>query len=572
MNSKQTMAKALVTLLAALTLTTASADGVLVFGGTGQLGAYHVQQLAEQGMTVAVFHRATSKFNRLQGAAYESIEGNLLDAASVLAAMEKIRPRIVIDTSARRGGVADRDPFYATAMRNIVDAAVATDVKHIIIHSSIGVRGSAAPLMKNFGYDTGSANMRDKAAAEVILEESGIPYTIIRNGLLDFEPVAATGNARLTDDEAAFSRITRADLARLALNCIDDTDCTGKVFHAVDDTLTGQRPRPATTLSVYASLNPPHLEPVIAAFEADTGIKVNVEHMTANELLERLIKEQNGPSADVVFTMDAMRLAKLTAADVLTPVASERLTTAIPSHFRHPEGLWFGLSKWSRSVYYAKDRVNPAHLPASYAALAEDRWKGRICVRPANKIYVQTLLASLIANDGEQAARRFVRGIVKNLARTPVDLDIEQIRAVGAGKCDLAIANSYYYGRLLGFRYNPLSATAGAEVGRILDNVVPLAVEQKGRGVHMNISAFALTRMSQQPQRAIQLMEYLVQPLAQRLYADAAKDFPIIAGLRSNEADLVFGEFHEDASPIADLARHYQQAEKLSREEGWLWK
>ena len=564
--------KTLVGLLLTLALSTASADGVLVLGGTGQLGAYHVKQLSEQGVKVAVFHRTTSKFDRLQGADYERVEGNLLDAESVLAAMEKIRPRIVIDTSARRGGVADGEPFYAPVMRNIVAAAQATGVETIIIHSSVGVRGSAAPLKKNFGYDTGSPNMRDKAAAEVILEGSGIPYTIIRNGLLDFEPVAATGKARLTQDEAAFGRITRADLAQLALGCIDNSECTGKIYHALDDSLVGERPRPAPTLSVYAYLSPPNLGPVLAAFEAETGIRVNVEHMTANELLARLENERDAPSADVVFTMDAMRLAKLVEAGVLAPVHSERLTRAIPNHFRHPDGLWFGLSKWSRSVYYAKDRVDPAHLPASYAELANNRWKGRICVRPSNKIYVQTMIASMIAHDGEQAARDFVRGIVRNLARTPVDLDVEQIRAVGAGECDLAIANSYYYARLLDLQYNPLVATAGTQAQRMMENVVPLALEQKGRGVHMNISAFALTKMSRQRELAIELMEYMVRPLAQRLYATASKDFPIGASLRSAQDKQVFGDFREDDLPIAELAPHYPLAEKISREVGWLWK
>ena len=221
------------------------ADGVLVFGGTGQLGAYHVQLLVKQGEDVTVFHRPTSSFERLEGLEYHAVSGNLLDLDTVVAAMAQVKPRVVIDTSARRGGnLRAEDPFYAEAMNNIVTAATATNsVEQIIIHSSVGVRASAAPLRRKFDYDTDSPNMRDKAKAEILLEQSGIAYTIIRNGLLEHEPAAATGNGRLTEDEATFGRITRADLAELTLTCIDNPTCLGKILHAVDDTLKGPRPQ-----------------------------------------------------------------------------------------------------------------------------------------------------------------------------------------------------------------------------------------------------------------------------------------------------------------------------------------
>ena len=327
----------------------------------------------------------------------------------------------------------------------------------------------------------------------------------------------------------------------------------------------------AQQLSVYAYLSPGYLGPVLAAFEYETGIQVDVEYMTAADLLNRLQTESNQASADVIFTMEAKRLAAAAAADVLTPVRSDVLEAAIPAHFRHPDGLWFGLSKWSRSVYYAKARVDPSQL-RGYASLAEPRWKGRICVRTGNKVYVQSLLASIIAHEGEQNTTRLVTGLVENFARTPVDLDVEQIRAVGAGLCDLAIANSYYYARLATLQYNPLSVAAGAQAKEVLTNVLPLALEQSGRGTHMNISGFALTKATRERVAAIRLMEYMVQPLAQRLYADTSKDFPIVDALRSDEARKMFGEFREDTLPVADWAEHYPLAEQITRQAGWLWK
>ncbi len=260
-----------VTVLAAITAawgvgsTSAAAEGVLVFGGTGRLGAPHVRMLLERGETVTVFHRTTSSFRRLEGLEFERFEGNLLDADSVLAAMQRAKPRVVIDTTARRGATnAIEDRFYTPVMAHIVAAAKAMGVEQIIIHSSIGVRDSVAAVAAymnsvnaqaaespdvepvDFQLDN-NANLIDKGDAEIVLEESGIDYTIVRNGLLDFEPATPTGRGELLEDEMAFGRITRTDLARITLECLDNAGCFGKIYHAVDTSLVGERPGTGST-------------------------------------------------------------------------------------------------------------------------------------------------------------------------------------------------------------------------------------------------------------------------------------------------------------------------------------
>lgn len=326
----------------------------------------------------------------------------------------------------------------------------------------------------------------------------------------------------------------------------------------------------AETLHVYSYLSPGYIGPVLEAFEAETGIPVTVEYMTASDLLARLKEEGDQPGADVVFTLEAKRLAALAAAGVLTPVRSDVLTTAIPAQHRHSDGLWFGLSKWVRTVFYAKDRVNPASLN-SYLDLIDPKWRGRICVRPSNKIYVQSLVASIIAHEGEATARRFVQGIVANMAREPIDLDIEQIKGVADGICDIAVANSYYYARLKPLVFDVITGTQSSGQ-TVLDKVGVHYLEQDGRGVHTNISGFAMTRSTRNRNAAVQLMEYMVRPSVQRLYADGSKDSPIVSGLKPHFVLQELGTYKEDVLPIESLNEHYSLAEKISREEGWLWK
>ncbi len=224
--------------------TAAFAEGVLVFGATGQLGAPHVRMLVEKGETVTAFVRPTSTRERLQGLDINYAVGDLMDVDSVIAAVREAKPRVIIDTSARRGDQMRADkPFYTQAMENIIAGAKAAGgVEQIIIHSSVGVRGSAERILTERGFDTDSPNMRDKGGAEVALENSGIGYTIIRNGLLEFEPAEPTGTGYLTQDFATLGRITRTDLSVLALDCMDNAECMGEIYHAMDTSLPGMRP------------------------------------------------------------------------------------------------------------------------------------------------------------------------------------------------------------------------------------------------------------------------------------------------------------------------------------------
>ncbi len=318
------------------------------------------------------------------------------------------------------------------------------------------------------------------------------------------------------------------------------------------------------SLTVYSYLTPAFIQPVLDAFAFESGIPVHVEYMTAGQLLDRLVEEKDAPKADVIFTMEALRLAKLVNAGVLQPVESAALEAAIPAKYRHPDGLWFGLSKWARTAFYSKYRVDPADLQ-TYADLADEAWNGKVCVRPSNKIYVQSLLASMIANDGEAATRRFVDGLVSNFAREPIDLDIVQLQGIADGICDVAIANTYYYGRLFPQMRDP-------DTKRLLDAVGVVFLEQEGRGVHMNISGFAMTRKADKRDAALQLMEYMIRPMAQRLYADPSMDHPIVPGLKPHDALAALGEFKEDDTAIHELGAHYDLAEQISRDGNWLWK
>ena len=208
-------------------------DNALVFGGTGRLGASIVRLLVEAGQSVTVFARPTSDRQRLEGLDVTYMTGDLLDGDSVVAAVDGRPFAFVIDASSRG---SSSDPFYATAMRNILAAVADSDVRQFILHGSVGA-GDNAKNFPEVPFGRMHIVLQAKGEAEATLKDSGIDYTIIRNGRVERDGTPPTGTARLTEDDTLLRPVTRPDLAALTLQCLDNSDCMNKTFHAVDDSL-----------------------------------------------------------------------------------------------------------------------------------------------------------------------------------------------------------------------------------------------------------------------------------------------------------------------------------------------
>ncbi len=205
------------------------ADGVLVFGGTGRLGAETVKELLAIDEKVTVFARETSDRGRLEGLDVSYVVGDLLDKDSTVAAFEAVQPSVVIDASALYG------KSYEEAARNIVAGAKVSGVDQIILHGSVGA-GENMKLFPSISAPELQKVLMDKGRAETVLIESGLTYTIIRNGLIEYDDSLSSGKARITEDQTVLGRITRVDLADVTMQCFRAQHCENKIFHATDDT------------------------------------------------------------------------------------------------------------------------------------------------------------------------------------------------------------------------------------------------------------------------------------------------------------------------------------------------
>jgi iron(III) transport system substrate-binding protein len=306
-------------------------------------------------------------------------------------------------------------------------------------------------------------------------------------------------------------------------------------------------------VNIYSYREPGLVDPLLKAFTAKTGIKTNVVFATAG-LNERLAAEGVNSPADLLLTTDAGRLSEAKSTGLTQAVVSPTLTANVPAAFRDADGHWFGLTLRARVVFAAKDRV--AQDSITYEELATPKWKGKICSRSGQHVYNTSLLATMIATQGEAAAEAWARGVKANLAQKPAGGDREQVRDVFSGKCDVALGNTYYMALMITNTKNPDQQAWAKSVKLLFPNV-------NDRGSHVNISGVALTKSAPNKAQAIQLIEYLASAEAQAMYADTNNEYPVSPAVQPSALVKSFGTLKSDPVPLDAIARFRAKASEI---------
>ena len=317
----------------------------------------------------------------------------------------------------------------------------------------------------------------------------------------------------------------------------------------------------ASELNIYSHRQPFLIDPFLKAFTEKTGIETNVLYSTKG-LAQRLKAEGENSPADVILTVDIGRLYIYRDLDLLSTVQSQKLEANIPEHLRSSDNTWFGLSKRSRIIVTSKERVAPGEI-TTVEDLADPKWQGRICVRPGSHVYNRALMASMIAAHGVEEAEKWAAGLVANLARRPQGNDRAQVKAIYEGQCDVAIINNYYFGKL---KYS--EDENQREWAKALDLVFPNQGEGQ-RGAHVNISGGGIAKHSKNKAAAQALLEFLTEPLAQRLYGEINFEYPVNPTVPASEELESWGTFKEDKLPILTIAELSREAQKIIDRVGW---
>ncbi|MBM3619977.1 MAG: Fe(3+) ABC transporter substrate-binding protein [Alphaproteobacteria bacterium] len=319
-------------------------------------------------------------------------------------------------------------------------------------------------------------------------------------------------------------------------------------------------PAAAQQLNLYTARHYQTDEKLYDDFTKATGIKINRIDAKEDEIIERIRQEGANSPADVMITVDMGRIWKAEQAGILQPVASTTLERVVPAYLRDTEGRWFGFSARARVLVIAKDRVKPGALK-DYEDLAKPEWKGRVCARSGAHIYNLSLLSSMIATLGEAKAEAWAKGVKENLARPPQGGDTDQIKAVAAGQCDVAITNSYYYVRLI----NSEKANDKAVVAK----TAVVFPNQDNRGTHVNVSGGGVAKNAPNREAAVKFLEYLASDPAQLYFANGNNEWPVTEVPVDNKGLASLGNFKRDQINVAELGRNQAKAQAIMDKVGW---
>lgn len=316
----------------------------------------------------------------------------------------------------------------------------------------------------------------------------------------------------------------------------------------------------ADEVNVYSARKEKLIKPLLDEFTQTTGIKVNLITGKADALLSRLKSEGALTPADILITTDAGRLHRAKEAGLLQAFDKPKFKKIVPAKYRDKDDLWLGLSLRARPIIYNKSKVNPEQL-STYEALADANWKGKICIRSSSNIYNQSLVASMLKADGEAKTQAWADGFVKNFAKPPKGGDRDQIKASANGICDLAVANTYYFGKMLGGS-NAKQKAAAEKMAIFWPN-------QEGRGAHVNVSGAGIIKTAKHKEEAQKLLGFLLTKKSQAWYAEKNYEYPVRDDVKASELLQSWGEFKADSLNLSHLGELNAQAVKVMDKAGW---
>jgi iron(III) transport system substrate-binding protein len=312
-------------------------------------------------------------------------------------------------------------------------------------------------------------------------------------------------------------------------------------------------------VNIYSYRQPYLINPLLAEFTKETGIKTNVI-FAAKGLIERIQAEGRNSPADLLLTVDVGNLTQATNAGIAQPVESQAINAAIPQEYRAKDNEWIGLTRRARVVYASKDRVKQDAI--TYEELADPKWRGKICIRSGQHVYNVALIASMIARHGEAWTEEWLRGVKANLARKPAGNDRLQVKGVYAGECDIAIGNTYYMGAMLTDTKHPEQKAWANSVNMLFPNT-------NDRGTHVNVSGAVLAKNAPNKENAIKLLEFLASDKGQEMYAEVNNEYPVKEGVPWSALVKSWGTFRPDPISLNEIAALRKKASELVDKVGF---
>ncbi|WP_100655644.1 extracellular solute-binding protein [Alteromonas flava] len=328
---------------------------------------------------------------------------------------------------------------------------------------------------------------------------------------------------------------------------------------AVIALLVFSSPSFSAELNVYSARKEALIKPLLDQFSEKTGVEVNLITGNADALITRMQTEGQFSPADVLITTDAGRLVRAKQAEITQPLASSLAQSLIADNLRDADMHWIALTKRARPMMFDPKKVDTSAIKSIFD-LADARYRGQICVRSSSNIYNQSMVAALLIEHDTETVEAWAKGIVDNMARAPKGGDRDQIKAVAAGQCSIAIANTYYLAGML---------TSADENEREQARQVRVHWADSEAATHINISGIAIAKHAPNVAHAQALIEFMLSAESQRWYAQENNEYPVVKDVPWSELLMSFGEFNAQAVDLQQVGELNDDALRLMDRIGW---
>ena len=316
-------------------------------------------------------------------------------------------------------------------------------------------------------------------------------------------------------------------------------------------------------LNLYSARHYSTDEALYNDFTKATGIKINRVDADDAGIIARLKAEGAASPADVILLVDAARLWRGEQDGLFLPIKSKVLEDAIPASLRAAPAAdggipWYGFSTRARVVVYDKIKVKRDDVD-TYEELGDSKNKGKLCIRSGSHPYNLSLFGAVTEHMGPEKAEAWLKGMVDNMARSPKGGDTDQIKAVAAGECQIAVTNSYYLARLMRSS-NPDDRAVVERVGVVFPN-------QGTWGTHVNVAGAAVARHAKHVDNAVKFLEYLASPSAQNYFANGNNEWPVAKGVTTDNPALKAmaggDQFKAETIPVSAVGANQLKVQQM---------
>ena len=285
------------------------------------------------------------------------------------------------------------------------------------------------------------------------------------------------------------------------------------------------------------------------AFEAKTGIHVNVRKGSSNQLASQVVEEGDRSPADVIYTEESPPLNKLGEQGLLAKIDDATLNV-LPKDYVANNGTWMGVTARVRVVAYNPKLVDEKDLPKTVLDFAQPQWQGKVGFVPTSGAFQEQAVA-IIKLHGKEAAEEWLTGL--RAFGKVYSNNMVALKAVENGEVATVLVNNYYWFALQrekGQLESKLHYFTGGDAGGLV-----------------TVSSAAALKSSKHPKEAQQLLAYMASEEGQRVITQTSAEYPLHKGMTSDRGLKPFNELEPPKVTPADLG-NAEEALELEREVG----